>query len=162
MDSVIHSRLNYWLVTEGIMFAAFGALWGAAQDSDIAGILFLLSYVGVALTVFWQMLTLRAWVWLDWYYGKFSCANRKRSKDDSCLIPPDKHWSLWSGHGLSMRLGSVIMALVFVVMWVMLGVYALVSLVDPSMMLLGAYVALSVAVLVAVYGLLMLPLYSSG
>jgi len=128
---IVHSRLNYWMVTEGIFFAAIATYTGLIRDSEVDSswlVLYALSGTALVITCLWETVIMRADAVQNWYSARLHALHWRRhsyhfpeySFDvETDIVFPWKHpQSFWSGDGLNILIGSYWMSGVFAAVWV--------------------------------------------
>jgi hypothetical protein len=134
-SAIVHNRLNYWLVTEGLLFMAIAALLVLLQktpDNASWFMIYVLSSVGLSVTALWQAVIMRADSVQNWYssrlhaihwetHGKPKGAFDAQSRS---VLPDWKVENLLRGNGLDIAVGSSIMSVMFAIAWVSLAVYS--------------------------------------
>jgi len=137
-DKLLHTRLNYWIVTESILLAAYAALAREMSDWETWTIRLLIAISGFLLTLLWYFLFIRSWNWIDHWFTRAQAIHFKRygrpKKVDEVppftILPEEEEFAkrcLLKG-GLGIRKGGRAIMAIFLAVWVALAVLSLVSL----------------------------------
>jgi len=127
-DQILHNRLNYWLLTEGIFFTAAAAFAGLIlkTPNDFRWLaLYALSVIGFSVTWLWQAIIMRADAIANWYSSRVRALHWRRygfpqycfDVDTESVFPWESPESLWRGHGINILDGSNLMSCVFATAW---------------------------------------------
>lgn len=127
---LVHERLNFWLITEGLLLAAVGAVLSSASvDNEMRfSVVLLLSFGGILLTILWHSIVERARSWGDWYFTRLQTIHRetyltpvdKEDRKTMGVFPDKEQFSYWNGDGISVNCGSSIHAILFSTVWSLL------------------------------------------
>jgi hypothetical protein len=126
-NDLVHERMNFWLVTEGLLLAAIGAIMGSSSLSENyrSSVVLLLSIGGIILTVLWHSIMARASSWGDWYFTRlqtihklsFNPPDHKHDDQKLGVFPRKQYFGFWKGEGLRVSIGSLLIAALFLSIW---------------------------------------------
>lgn len=122
---ITHTRLNYWLVTEGLLLAGFGAASNVSFAESSWSVRIGLSFGGIFFTFAWHSIYLRSWAWYDWWLRRFQALNARRLGITSRpnVVPPwgvaipQGYLDFWRGEGLSTRKAVDWLMIAFLLLW---------------------------------------------
>lgn len=140
VNNILHTRLNYWLVTESILLVAFAGLSGGEPEWQIWTALLLIALAGLTLTFAWFGLFIRSWNWMNHWFQMAQAIHFKRYGEpkDSKSVPLFKVFpreklfdelGLVRG-GLSVKKGGYVMLGVFMSIWAILVLVSVASLLE--------------------------------
>ncbi len=126
-NRLVHTRLNYWFVTEGLLLTAFAAASEGSLGSESLQVRSAIAIGGIFFTMIWHSLLIRVWHWTEWYFRRSRHLHadvcewgQPDSYDDSenlGAFPPDRHWMFYMGSGLGFKQGIHLITAAFYVVW---------------------------------------------
>ena len=129
LQTLINARINYWLLTESILFVAFAGVLNASLGEPGWLIVYVLSWIGLFFTFLWHTLLTRARSWYDWFFTRATLVHARRcgvplgkyDAENVGVFPPRGYMSWGTGDGLSLGMGSIVIASGFALFWLVLG-----------------------------------------
>lgn len=122
-NGIVHTRLNYWIVTEGLLLAAFAA----ADNLGVPTwqVRFSLAFSGVLFTLAWHSLYMRSWFWFAHFTTSLGKATATFLPGEdggarTAFLPGKTEFGFWKAKGVSSRLAAHFLLLVFYGIWAFL------------------------------------------
>ena len=127
-DKLLHTRLNYWILTESLLLVASAAIQRELSGAEVWLILLVIATAGLILTIIWHGLVRRSWNWVDHWFTRARAIQVKRCGEPGApkvvppytVVPREKEFpdrGFIEG-GLSAKTGCAWLAVVFAVIWI--------------------------------------------
>lgn len=130
-DTARYSRMNTWLVTEGLFLTATAAFANLALNWMA---LLLISSMGFIITGLWQGVIIRADAVANWYSARAISIHRQNHSqplpktgfdmETQGLFSEVQRESFWNGEGINILDGSNAISAVFALVWASIGGYS--------------------------------------